>query len=73
VGWPAKGQFPRRIENAHAIIRAGLCRWQQERCLGKAQPAGQRQHGITIKRPGAMNHRERIAGKRSVGKDIDQI
>ena len=72
-GMARKRQLARRIENPHPVIRARIGGGQQERGLGKPQPAGQGQHCGWVQPLPAAHHRERVAGQRPVAEDIDKI
>jgi hypothetical protein len=70
---PGKRQLARRIEDAHAVIRRWIGRWQKERGFRETQPPRQRQHLRSIHIIRAMHHRQRIAAKRARAEYIHQI
>jgi hypothetical protein len=72
-GMPGEGQFERRGKDAHPVVRRWIAGGQQERALGKTEPAGERLHCLARKALPAMDHTQRIAPERRRTEHIDEI
>jgi hypothetical protein len=66
-----EGQLVLRREDAQAVV--GLGRGQQERGLGKVDPAGDALHVLGLEALAAEHHRDRVAVEGPAGEDIDLL
>ena len=68
---PGEGQLALRREDAHAVVRSGIGRRQQEGGFREVRPARQRGHTRFAQTFGGVDHRERISAERVLREDVD--
>ena len=72
-GMPGEGQFAARGEDAQRRRIHGVARRDDEHRFGKIELARDLLHARVVEAVGVEHHRERVAGERRIGEDVERV